>query len=101
MADAVLPFSEALPYNEESKKRQRQKTEDKWNERRSSSSILADSTTSLWPGVSGNATCPLRDLFLKTDLEKIKEMNPKGIILTGGPNSCYEEGAATCMPQAL
>ena len=21
--------------------------------------------------------------------EKIKEMNPKGIILTGGPNSCY------------
>ena len=32
----------------------------------------------------------------KTDLNKIKEMNPKGIILTGGPNSCYEEGAATC-----
>ncbi|MCR5691187.1 MAG: glutamine-hydrolyzing GMP synthase, partial [Eubacterium sp.] len=27
----------------------------------------------------------------KTDLQKIKEMNPKGIILTGGPNSCYEE----------
>ena len=26
----------------------------------------------------------------KTDLEKIKAMNPKGIILTGGPNSCYE-----------
>ena len=25
----------------------------------------------------------------KTDIEKIKEMNPKGIILTGGPNSCY------------
>jgi GMP synthase (glutamine-hydrolysing) len=25
----------------------------------------------------------------KTDLEKIKAMNPKGIILTGGPNSCY------------
>lgn len=32
----------------------------------------------------------------KTSLEKIKEMNPKGIILTGGPASCYEEGAATC-----
>ena len=32
----------------------------------------------------------------KMDLEKIKAMNPKGIILTGGPNSCYEEGAATC-----
>ena len=31
----------------------------------------------------------------KTDLDKIKAMNPKGIILTGGPNSCYEEGAPT------
>ena len=31
----------------------------------------------------------------KTELAKIKEMNPKGIILTGGPNSCYEEGAPT------
>ena len=31
----------------------------------------------------------------KTDLEQIKAMNPKGIILTGGPNSCYEEGAPT------
>ena len=25
----------------------------------------------------------------RTDLEQIKAMNPKGIILTGGPNSCY------------
>lgn len=31
----------------------------------------------------------------KTDIATIKEMNPKGIILTGGPNSCYEEGAPT------
>ena len=31
----------------------------------------------------------------KTDIEKIKAMNPKGIILTGGPNSCYVEGAPT------
>ena len=31
----------------------------------------------------------------RTDIAKIKEMNPKGIILTGGPNSCYEEGAPT------
>ena len=31
----------------------------------------------------------------KTDIKKIKEMNPKGIILTGGPNSCYEDGAPT------
>lgn len=35
----------------------------------------------------------------KTDLAKIKQMNPKGIILTGGPNSCYEPGAATCSPE--
>ena len=32
----------------------------------------------------------------KVALEKIKELQPKGIILTGGPNSCYEEGAPTC-----
>ena len=32
----------------------------------------------------------------KIGIDKIKEMNPKGIILTGGPNSVYEEGAATC-----
>lgn len=32
----------------------------------------------------------------KTDLDRIKAMNPKGIILTGGPNSCYEEGAPAC-----
>lgn len=35
----------------------------------------------------------------KTELAKIKAMNPKGIILTGGPSSCYEEGAATCAPE--
>ncbi len=32
----------------------------------------------------------------KTDLETIRELNPKGIILTGGPNSCYEEDSPTC-----
>lgn len=31
----------------------------------------------------------------RTDLEQIKEMNPKGIILTGGPNSCYEADSPT------
>ena len=35
----------------------------------------------------------------KTDLQKIRDMHPKGIILTGGPSSCYEEGAATCSPE--
>jgi GMP synthase (glutamine-hydrolysing) len=32
----------------------------------------------------------------RTPLEEIRKMNPKGIILTGGPNSVYGEGAATC-----
>ncbi len=31
----------------------------------------------------------------KVSIEKIKAMNPKGIILTGGPNSCYDEKAPT------
>ena len=31
----------------------------------------------------------------RTDIEQIKAMNPKGIILTGGPNSCYEEDSPT------
>jgi GMP synthase (glutamine-hydrolysing) len=31
----------------------------------------------------------------KTDIETIKAMNPKGIILTGGPNSCYEADSPT------
>jgi len=29
-------------------------------------------------------------------LSEIRALNPKGIILTGGPDSCYLEGAATC-----
>ena len=32
----------------------------------------------------------------KVALEKIKEKQPKGIILTGGPNSVYEGGSPTC-----
>ena len=31
----------------------------------------------------------------KTPLEQIEEMNPKGIILTGGPNSCYAADSPT------
>ena len=31
----------------------------------------------------------------RTDMEQIKAMNPKGIILTGGPNSCYEPDSPT------
>ena len=32
----------------------------------------------------------------KVALQKIKELQPKGIILTGGPNSCYEKDSPTC-----
>ena len=35
----------------------------------------------------------------KIGIQKIKSMNPKGIILTGGPNSCYEEGAPSCQKE--
>ncbi len=31
----------------------------------------------------------------RTDIEQIKAMHPKGIILTGGPNSCYEPDSPT------
>lgn len=30
------------------------------------------------------------------ELDKLKEMNPKGIIFTGGPNSVYAEGSTIC-----
>ncbi len=35
----------------------------------------------------------------RTPLDRIRAMEPKGIILTGGPASCYEEGAASCDPE--
>jgi GMP synthase (glutamine-hydrolysing) len=35
----------------------------------------------------------------KTDLAQIKAKHPKGIILTGGPNSCYAPGAPSCDPE--
>lgn len=38
-----------------------------------------------------NVYCEVHPYTL--DLEKIKDMNPKGIIFTGGPNSVYGEGA--------
>ncbi len=33
-----------------------------------------------------------------TPIEQIKQLNPRGIILSGGPNSVYDEGAPTCDP---
>jgi GMP synthase (glutamine-hydrolysing) len=34
-------------------------------------------------------------------IEKIRELDPKGIILSGGPNSVFEDGAPHCSPQVL
>ena len=31
-----------------------------------------------------------------TSIEKIKEMSPKGIIITGGPNSVYGKDSLIC-----
>jgi len=31
--------------------------------------------------------------------KRIKELNPKGIILSGGPASVYEDGAPKCDPE--
>ena len=41
----------------------------------------------------GNVYCEIYSY--RTDIEKIKAMNPKGIILTGGPSSCYGPDAPT------
>lgn len=37
----------------------------------------------------------------KTDIEKIKEIQPKGIIFTGGPNSCYAPDSPTYTKEIL
>ncbi|WP_408648919.1 glutamine-hydrolyzing GMP synthase [Tumidithrix elongata] len=34
-----------------------------------------------------------------TSIEKLKEFAPKGIILSGGPNSVYDQGAPMCDPE--
>ncbi|MBR2123490.1 MAG: glutamine-hydrolyzing GMP synthase [Lachnospiraceae bacterium] len=38
--------------------------------------------------------CEIHPYTLSAD--RIREMSPKGIILTGGPNSVYEEGSPSC-----
>ena len=35
----------------------------------------------------------------RTTAEQIKKINPKGIILSGGPSSVYDNGAPTCDPE--
>ena len=36
-----------------------------------------------------------------TPTESIRQMNPKGIVLSGGPSSVYEDGAPHCSPDVL
>lgn len=35
----------------------------------------------------------------RTTAEKLRQLNPKGIILSGGPNSVYDAGAPACDPE--
>lgn len=44
-----------------------------------------------------NVYCEVHPYTLS--LEKIKEINPKGIIFTGGPNSVYGEESPQCQPE--
>lgn len=44
-----------------------------------------------------NVYCEVHPYTLS--LEKIKELNPKGIIFTGGPNSVYGEDSPLCNPE--
>jgi len=37
-------------------------------------------------------------LSYRTTAEQLKQLNPRGIILSGGPNSVYDEGAPQCDP---
>jgi len=37
-------------------------------------------------------------LSYRTSAEQLKQINPRGIILSGGPNSVYDEGAPHCDP---
>ncbi len=38
-------------------------------------------------------------LSYRTTLEQLRKLNPKGIILSGGPNSVYDNGAPHCNPE--
>ncbi|MDO5096426.1 MAG: glutamine-hydrolyzing GMP synthase [Peptostreptococcaceae bacterium] len=44
-----------------------------------------------------NVYCEIYPYHLS--IEKIKELNPKGIIFTGGPNSVYEDGSPKVAPE--
>ena len=38
-------------------------------------------------------------LSYRTTIEQLRKLNPKGIILSGGPNSVYDHGAPCCDPE--
>ena len=38
-------------------------------------------------------------LSYRTTVEKLRQLNPKGIILSGGPNSVYDDRAPQCDPE--
>lgn len=38
-------------------------------------------------------------LSYRTSAQQLRQLNPKGIILSGGPNSVYDEGAPACDPE--
>ncbi len=38
-------------------------------------------------------------LSYRTTIEQLKQLNPSGIILSGGPNSVYDQGAPQCDPK--
>lgn len=38
-------------------------------------------------------------LSYRTTVEQLMQLNPKGIILSGGPNSVYDDGAPSCDPE--
>lgn len=46
-----------------------------------------------------NVYCEVHPYYM--GIEKIKEMNPKGIIFTGGPNSVYGEDSPRCPKEML
>ena len=39
--------------------------------------------------------CEIHPYTLAADLQKVREMKPVGIVLSGGPNSVYDDGAPT------
>ena len=56
-------------------------------------SILAVSIISLLRAASVKTTCTAKYTRISKALAKIKEMQPQGIIFTGGPASVYEDNA--------